>query len=61
MEEMYEVKFWFTNDEGYREQSIVAVFLVGDTKNQHHKEEEKIRNNKFFINRDVDVVSVTYC
>ena len=54
---MYEVKFWFTNDEGYREQSIVAVFLVGDTKNQHHKVEEKIRNNKFFINRDVNNVS----
>ena len=48
---MYEVKFWFTNDNGYREQSIVAVFLSGDTKDQHSKAEEQIRNNKFFMNK----------
>ena len=58
---MYEVKFWFTNDNGYREQSIVAVFLSGDTKDQHSKAEEQIRNNKFFMNKNIDIVSVTYC
>jgi len=61
MEEMYEVKFWFTNDEGYREQSITHVFLAGDTKDQHRKAENQIRNNKLFMNKNVEIVSVTYC
>lgn len=61
MEECYEVKFWFTNDEGYREQSTVQVFLVGDSKDQHSMAEKQVLNNKFFQNKNIEIVSVVYC
>ncbi len=59
--EKYYVKFWMTNEQGYREQRIEEVTLK-ETKSGHKKAEqivkEKYRQKPYL--QHVDIISVIY-
>lgn len=57
--ETYVVKFWFTNDSGYREQTEVEVVLKTHSKSAHSKAEKALLNMVEWKDRRVEVVSVS--
>lgn len=58
--ETYVVKFWFTNDKGYREQTEVEVYLRTNSKAAHSRAEKALLNMPEWKNKQVEIVSVTY-
>lgn len=60
LSEGYIVKFWITNEEGFKEQKEESVFF--HSKGKHRKAKEfiisKYRKKPFC--KEIDVISVTY-
>ena len=45
LKESYLVKYWFQKPDGYWESTVKEVFLTGDSKDQHEKAWETLRDS----------------
>lgn len=56
--EEYVVKFWITNDIGFKEQREESVWFF--SKGKHKQAEKEVKNKYRGQGKRVDIVSVTY-
>lgn len=56
--EEYVVKFWITNDEGFKEQREESAWFF--SKNKHKQAEKEVINKYRGKGKKIEVISVTY-
>lgn len=61
--EVYSVRFWLTNPQGFKEQRSEQIQIIGNNKCGHKKAElgMKLKYRKAPFNQKIEVVNVTYC